>query len=307
MKRVIKDYFTFSRKETVAAVILLLLTGGFIVLPYFYPSKKSVPVVNKKLQEQLAKLANDSNQQNVTGDNEEDWKNPFQASSNMVEPGFTLFEFDPNTIGAEQWKRLGIRDKTIKTILNYRNKGGRFRKPEDIRKIWGLRKEEAGRIIPYAKIAKPSNQNFIPASNNKAFTNNKPVQPVDINMATAQQLMELPGMDHLIPYRVIKFRDKLGGFLRVEQVKETYGMSDSVYQSILPYLKIESTTIKKINLNSTNGYELNMHPYINRDISQAIIIYRTQHGVYQKVEDIRKIVFITEKMYQKIAPYLTVE
>jgi competence ComEA-like helix-hairpin-helix protein len=66
-------------------------------------------------------------------------------------------------------------------------------------------------------------------------------------------------------------------------------------------------TEKKININIASEYELSMNPNISRDIAKAIIIYRNQHGNYQKIEDLKKIVFINEEMFRKIAPYLTVD
>ena len=49
------------------------------------------------------------------------------------------FYFDPNTLSKDGWQKLGIRDKTIKTIQNYLSKGGHFRKPEDLQRVYGLR------------------------------------------------------------------------------------------------------------------------------------------------------------------------
>jgi hypothetical protein len=79
---------------------------------------------------------------------------------------------------------LGLRAKTIQTIINYRSKGGKFKNAEDIRKIWGLRKDEADRLIPYIKIADTRvASGSKPYNNNSTNTYNKP-QVVDINLAT---------------------------------------------------------------------------------------------------------------------------
>lgn len=305
MKRIIKDYFTFSKKERVAVIILLLLIAGFIALPYLFPSRKNKPVINAALQESIAQLRQGNVQKDA--DSQSQRQQPFQPSDIVAETKFVLFAFDPNTIDANGWKKLGLRDKTISTILNYRNKGGKFRQPDDIRKIWGLRKEEADRIIPYTRITAEQNQfNHYPVSTKQSSIVSS-FSVIDINTATLQQFMQLPGIDHLTPYRIIRFREKLGGFVTVQQIKDTYGMTDSLYQSILPYLKIEMASVKKININAISDNELNMHPYISRDIARSIIIYRNQHGKYQKIDDVKKIVFISEETFQKIAPYITVE
>lgn len=311
MKRIIREYFTFSKKERVAVIILLLLICGFIALPYLFLSTKTVKSVpDKKLTEQLAKLQQNSPPQDITDKSEGEGQQIYQPSTDAAPLKFELFPFDPNTIDINGWKRLGLSDKTIHTIVNYRNKGGKFRTAEDIRKIWGLRKEDADRIIPFAKVAITQNQSTYYHSINKQIvykTDNIPLAPLDINTASPQDLMKIPGMDHSIPYKIIRFRDKLGGFWDVQQVKQTYGMNDSLYKVILPFLKIEKTTLRKININSCSVNELNREPFINRDIAQAIIIYRNQHGSYQNIEDIKKIAFLTEETFQKIIPYLTVQ
>lgn len=308
MKRFIKEYFTFSKKERVAVCILLFLICGFIALPYLFTPKTVTVVADKELTDQIAQLQ--KNGSSATDKNEEGGQQTYQPSLNTAPPAFELFPFDPNTIDSNGWKKLGISDKTIHTIVNYRNKGGKFRSPEDIRKIWGLRKEDADRIIPYAKVAVTQYQSTYTHSINKSIVYKAasiPVAPLDINTATPQELMQIPGMDHSIPYKIVRFREKLGSFWDVQQVKQTYGMSDSLYQVILPFLKIEKTTLQKININSCNITELNREPFISRQIAQAIIIYRNQHGNYQNIEDIKKIVFLTQEIFEKISPYLTVK
>ncbi|HEX3024978.1 MAG TPA: hypothetical protein VHP12_07185, partial [Chitinophagaceae bacterium] len=109
MKRIIKDYFTFSRKERTAVIILLLLIVFFIFLPYLFEIKKTKFVVDHELQMQLKKLQ----QKNLNTDS---INNADDEQLILTETKVELFEFDPNTLDAVGWKRLGIGDKTIKTI-----------------------------------------------------------------------------------------------------------------------------------------------------------------------------------------------
>jgi len=303
MKRIIKEYFTFSKKERIAVVILLLLITAFLAAPYLFETEKKKPIIDAALQEQLVKLQQNNN--DSVSNAREEIKDD-STSVNKIE----LFVFDPNSIDAEGWKKLGLNDRLIATILNYRNKGGKFRTAEDIRKIWGLKNEDADRLIPFIQIqsATDNYNNYINNySRNNLSAQKKITTPVDINTATAEELMQLPGMNHSLPYRIINYREKLGSFVNVQQIKTAYGMTDSIYQLIAPFLKIDLNTIKKININIASEYELSMNPNISRDIAKAIIIYRNQHGNYQKIEDLKKIVFINEEMFRKIAPYLTVD
>ena len=300
MKRILKDYFTFSKKERIAVVILLFLIAAFIAAPYLADTEKQKPVIDNALQERLLKLNQDSSFSDSTKN-----KSAIINSDSLLDKT-ELFVFDPNTIDSLQWKKLGLNNKIIATILNYRNKGGKFRVAEDIRKIWGLQKNDADRLIPFIQIQSVvDNYSFNHSKNN--LSKQKTINtPIDINTASAEELMQLPGMNHSLPYRIINYREKLGSFVDLQQIKTVYGMTDSVYQMILPFFKIDLNTIKKININMASEYELSLNPNINRNIAKAIVIYRQQHGNYQQLEDLKKIVFINEEMFQKIIPYLTI-
>ena len=73
------------------------------------------------------------------------------------------------------------------------------------------------------------------------------------------------------------------------------------------YLTIDTTGLKKRNINSSTVEELKKHPYINWNVANAIVAYREEHGSYKNVLDIRKTDLVDEDLYRKIAPYLTVE
>lgn len=299
MKQFIKDYFSFSKKERITIFILLILILAVWQLPYFFSANKTAPKSNPELEAVMQQI---ENKQHDSSANFKETKN--DSFINKTENHLPLFVFDPNTLDADGWKKLGIKERTVKTILNYRSKGGQFRKPEDISKIWGLKKEEAERLIPYANIA----GSFAVKNNysNPPKATKQEIHSVDINLATAQDFMQLPGMDRTLPYRIIHFREKLGGFINQMQVKETYGISDSVFKIIYPFLTIQNVNPRKLNVNSATEAELNSHPYITRDIAKAIVLYRSQHGNYQQLTDIKKIIFISENIFVRISPYLTI-
>jgi competence ComEA-like helix-hairpin-helix protein len=311
MKKMMADYFSFSKKERIAVVILLVVIAGFIALPYFFGVKKKPAKPDAQLQQQIASLQSDKKADAVSTSTAVNFDGQKQnySSSNAAATKFETFQFDPNTLDESGWIRLGLRDKTAKTILNYRSKGGKFKTPEDLRKIWGLRKDEADRIIPHAVIA--AQQTYKPNTPNNNYTNRIPAKTtatsIDINAATPQDFYKLPGMDKSLPYRIINFRNKLGGFISAQQVRETWGMTDSVFTSIKPYLQLKTTDVKKININIATELELNAHPYIDKYAAKAIANYRTQHGNFQTIHDIKKIPSITEQIFNKISPYLSVQ
>ena len=295
MKKLLKEYFTFSKKERAAVFILLLIIITAVILPYFLKIKTNKVVVDKALADTIAALqSRKEKDKTFVSNNKKD-------STNVTMLTATLFYFDPNTLDAEGWRKLGLRERTIQTILNYTSKGGRFRNPEDIRKIWGLSKDEADRIIPYIRIEQKNNT----YTNNKNSSNKETL--FDVNTATVWQLKQIPTMGTSLPYRIVKYRERLGGFIAIHQVKEVYGMEDSLYNSILHYLTFKHTKIKQINLNTASESELSAHPYIDKSIAKAIVEQRSKNGAYKKVDELKtKIFFLTDFDFNRIAPYVTV-
>jgi competence ComEA-like helix-hairpin-helix protein len=125
----------------------------------------------------------------------------------------------------------------------------------------------------------------------------------DINSADVNAFIALPGIGEKLAGRIINFRDKLGGFYAVEQVKETYGLPDSTFQMIRQYLKL-NTGVKKININTASKEDLKSHPYIRWNLANAIVEYRNQHGAFKTLEELKNIVVIDETTYKKTSPYL---
>ncbi|HMK26573.1 MAG TPA: helix-hairpin-helix domain-containing protein, partial [Chitinophagaceae bacterium] len=130
---------------------------------------------------------------------------------------------------------------------------------------------------------------------------------IDINSADTTALIALPGIGSKLAARIINFRDKLGGFYSVTQVGETFGLPDSTFQKIKQYLKLENTSTRKININTATVDELKAHPYIRWSLANPIVAYRNEHGPFSKVEDIKKVMAVTDEIYNKIAPYLAVQ
>src|ERR1700759_5682905 len=131
IKSIWKDYFNFSRKERNAVFILLPILIIVILLPLFFPSKKLDIRVDEKLQLQLDSL---QQQEHSVSKNYVDSipSDSIQQKNIQV----TLVQFDPNKLDEQGFKQLGLSDKVIHTIINYRTKGGYFKTPQDIKKIY---------------------------------------------------------------------------------------------------------------------------------------------------------------------------
>ncbi|WP_406825824.1 ComEA family DNA-binding protein [Pedobacter sp. KACC 23697] len=217
-----------------------------------------------------------------------------------------LFKFDPNTLNKEGWENLGLSAKQAQSIVNYTAKGGRFYKPEDLQKMYTISPEMYKRILPYANVPDQS----VKISKNDALHEKKeyvkeaPLM-VDINMADSAQLDEIKGVGGTFALRIIKYRERLGGFYKKEQLLEVYGLDDDKYAEIKDQIKIGSVPLKTININTATFNDLKRNPYLTFKQINAIIQYRRQHGNYTGVADLKKIVLLSQEVIDKITPYIS--
>ncbi len=307
----LRDYFTFSRKERLALLVLLLVTGTLFLLPSFFPGSGKVrysTADSSWIREMARRTVPSGDSFQRTGK-----KLTVAEPESQAGPPAVLFPFDPNTVSGEEWSRLGLRDRTIRTILRFREKGGIFRKPEDLGRIYGLHPEEFNRLQPWIRLESP----FKPTGSTSPETfSNRPSFPtykkkeyrqVDINDADSADWVLLPGIGARLAARIVSFREKLGGFYNPDQVAETWGLPDSVFINIRPYLSLGNRSHRKLNLNAVAEAELKAHPYFRWQILKPLLAYRAEHGPFGRVEDIRKIQAISDSVYRKISPYLLVE
>lgn len=314
----VRDYFSFSKKERkgifLILAIIFILTVSPLLFPYIFKQSSSNYDDFRKDIASLSVKKNDSVrnkdfEKNFSDNNSND-SNYQTQNGEAIKP--ELFYFDPNTATYNDWRKLGIRDKTIHIIQNYLSKGGKFYKPEDVRKIWSLSSSDAERLIPYITIKDEPKQYESKKTDNKPYTpslktySENANKIIDINTADTSELISLPGIGSKLSGRIIAFRNKLGGFYSIDQVAETYMLPDSTFQKIKPMLTLGNTSVNQININTATIDEMKSHPYIRYTLANAIFQYRQQHGNFNSVEDVKKIMSVTDDMYHKASPYLTI-
>ncbi|MCX8473457.1 MAG: hypothetical protein ORN85_07395 [Sediminibacterium sp.] len=227
----LKKIFHFSRKEIKSAIILfaLLLAGWFI--PYIF-------IKPPHLKETL------NNSHHIVLENKAGL-NKYDNKNNYVEPSkIELFFFDPNFLDSYSWLKLGLKPKTIGTIKKYLRKGGKFNEPNDLRKIWGLSPILATKLIPYIKIEKNNKNNifnpFLQNKNTQKYDSHKTSKKlvVEINEANFGSLIKACSLPPEIVGKVISFRNYLGKFATINQLKFTYNLTDSFYNQLIQHIYI---------------------------------------------------------------------
>ncbi|MGL6268102.1 MAG: ComEA family DNA-binding protein [Chitinophagaceae bacterium] len=296
-RKKILPFFLFNRKERRGIYILLMIITGMWMIPWFFSSQVSSITVDE-----LIMLEQASDTVLARGN-----------STKKVKPDFSpqsLFFFDPNTASEADWKQLGLPDKTIRTLMKYLSKGGRIRKPEDLQKIFGFPEDAYKKLGPFVKIKEDhaADKKTAPGKfqdRQPYISKPKLIQRVFINQADSTQWEALPGIGPRLASRIILFRTKLGGFISVQQVSETYGLPDSTFQKIKPFLDADNPgSPNTLDINLASQEELQAHPYLNYQMAKLIIAYRNQHGPFKQKEEIRKIALMTPELFLRLSPYI---
>jgi competence protein ComEA len=299
-------FFTFSKSERrgilVLITLILLLILFNIVYPYFVSQKKyDYSAFDREVQAFL-KTQQDSSNKRKSYPSKEDF-DIIDVDRSFAEHKLTPFLFDPNTLTLEQWLTLGFTAKQAKVIENYCSKGGKFYDKEDFKKMYCISADEYAILEPFIdiKLNKPDYPK-------KEFTKKENVNPkTDINSASIEDLIRIKGIGNYYATKVVEYRIKLGGYYSVDQLLEIPKMDSSRLQPLLPFLEVNPNAIRKINVNQADFDQLKSHPYIGYNIALALINYRTKHGNYVQLTDIKKSMLINDKNYFKISHYLCVE
>ena len=219
-----------------------------------------------------------------------------------------LKPFDPNTATETELLSLGLDNRTVKVLLKYREKSGRFRTKDDLKKIYNLSDIDFLRISSFVQIAE--NQTITKGylesrPNNDALKKggNTAEVPVDLNRATVEELVQLRGIGRTFALRIIEHRERLGGFTSLNQLKEVYGLPDSTLYFVMPFLRLISSPQRKIKVNTATIEELT-HPYLIRKQAEVIVRYRVNHGAFRNMDDIKKVGVLSENVAEKLKPYI---
>lgn len=209
-----------------------------------------------------------------------------------------LFSFDPNTATYDNLIKLGLTGKETNTLINYRNKGGRFRIPSDIKKVYGIDEVQASKLIPFVEMATDT----VVKARSNSFGQQKAL--LDLNTCDSASLVRLPGIGPVLSARIIKYRRLLGGFATINQLKEVYGLPPETIDRIKSRVYADSSAVLKIMINSADYKELSRLPYFEKYEVTAILKYRELKGKLISISDLVENKLITDEKAQKVICYL---
>ena len=162
------------------------------------------------------------------------------------------FPFDPNTITLEELIRLGLSERQAEVILNYRNKGGAFRRKEDFARMYVVSDTLYQRLEPFIEIPK-----------------------LELNTADSADLVTLRGIGPYYARRIIEYRERLGGFFDPQQLMEIDGIDRERYDGFAFSVQADSSHVTRLNFWSLTKEELEAHPYVGTYAAKGILRYRS--------------------------------
>lgn len=297
IKKSIQSYFNFSKREfngILLLIALILMTLSFPVIYRYYNVKPAY-----KMEVFETEIREYEEQIKLSGS--------IQSGKRSVKAEY--FVFDPNGLDEKSWRKLGLSDKQIKVIYNFEAKGGKFYNKEDFKKMYSISTEQYLLLEPFIRIvnkSSPAKQNVrMSLSQSNPLRRNAKKVLVEINSADSAMLTEIHGIGPAFASRIIKYRDRLGGFYKMEQLKEVYGIDSVKYEQIKDQISLNSGMIIQISINSATFEILRKHPYLSYKQMNAILQYRRQHGNFKTAEELKKVAILNEEIIRKIEPYIS--
>ena len=242
-----------------------------------------------------------------------------------------VFAFDPNTASAEDFKRLGLSSWQINGILKYRSKGGVYREPNDFARVYDMTKKQFESLLPFIRIgeeyqlaskfysrernygARGGSVNASSSSSEAGKTGDAPIysyphkikagEQIAVNAADTAELMKIPGIGSYYAKNIIRYRDRLGGFVSARQVLEVEG----VPETIVAYLSVDASQVRKLDINKFSVSQLRQHPYLTFYQAKEIFDYRRRKGPIKDIGELRLLKEFPPAAIERLRPYLAYE
>ncbi|WP_420601234.1 ComEA family DNA-binding protein [Flagellimonas sp.] len=282
-----KSHFKFNKQERSGIFFLLLL---IIILQgvYFYIKTKpfngdSKIVVNTVAQSQLDSL----------------------RLLALQKESIKIFSFNPNYITDYKGYMLGMSPAELDRLFAFRKTGRFINSAEEFQQVTQISDSLLMVISPSFKFPE-WNKRKKAAKVHSNIRFEKTLQVKDLNLATAEDLKAINGIGEKLSARIIKFRDRLGGFLVNDQLFDVYGLEPEVVQRALHQFRVnDPPSIQKININKATAEELSRLVYISRDLAEKIISFRELNGAYDSSDELLNVESFPVERIDRIKLYLT--
>ena len=301
--RWIRELFSFSRKERTGIIGLLLIIFLLII------AGKVIPLFIPEVKTDFSKWEGEVNAYLNRSENPVSDKKSLNPES-----------FDPNSVDSLTLANMGIPTKVAANWLKYLGKGGKFRDKEGVKRIFGMTPGLYEQLDSYIIITHKSSRNYAAESNNLGAKTVKLVKPdtavqklyfkkeksdvfvLELNSTDSVSLLKVPGIGSILASRIIRYRNLLGGFYSVTQIREVYGLREEGVPLVTPYLTVDPSVIRTFNINFSTIQEMGHHPYIGYKTAKKLLRLRDTKGKFLIPDDLAPVV--TSDSLKRLVPYL---
>jgi len=288
------ENFGYSKKEVNGSIVLLILIFTAFILSYAYDHYQyaSYEYSSEKDLELLEAWTSKVK-----------WR-PEVPTEQAEEAMWTLQDlkrFDPNKITEAELLSMNFPKYVAANWGKFVGRGGKFYRNQDVLKLYGMDTALYLQVEPYLFIESVGSS---PAPVYKNVASSESKVRVDINKATTEDLQKVRGIGPAFSERIVKYRKRLGGFARREQLIEVYGLKDETIEALWAQFDMDSNKCcAKLPINRVVLDSLRKHPYLTYNQAKAIIAYREQHGSYTGWADVAEIKILPDSVILKIKPY----
>lgn len=304
-----KDFFYFTKTERQGIIVLVVLVIGAYAIPRllqaFSQPEKTNPAEQVKAEKEYSDFIS-SVKKLKPGKKYPDYTNN-RSSAVHPKKEIRLATFDPNMADSTTFLSLGLPSWIASNILRYRNRQGRFRRPEDFRKIYGLTEEQYRTLLPYIRIAEepisPDTSRLLvvqATAQHDTLMKYHPGIIIDLNQADTTELKKIPGIGSRIAQSIVNRRRLLGGFYQIEQLEEIR----LKVEKLRSWFSVDATQIHRININKASVERMMHHPYINFYQAKVIAEYRKKKGKLRDLKQLALYEEFTSADFERIMPYI---
>ena len=286
-----EDPFVISKRSKRGLLVLILASLGLIFFPrvYMFFQKEEALVINSEQITEFERTHKKFEKRN--------YSNYYSKKKKYKAPDS---KFNPNTYTLTDWTNLGLSEKQSVVILKFTSRG--IYNEEDLKRIFVI-PEVLFELIRDSVVYPERIQN---TPNQESFKKQaKQINLINLNTADTTEFMKIYGIGAFYAKQIIRYREKLGGYLTKEQLFEVWKMTPEAYEKIKDHVFISEKDVKRININSVTIEELKVHPYLKWNQANSIVKMRIQRHGFKNIEEIKESVLIDSETYEKLFPYLS--
>lgn len=301
-----KDYIQFTKREKRGILVLSVLLILVLFLPKIYGLFNQEEIKSKEELLQEIEVFQESlvlKEKNEKGKFEKQHGQTANKKNFSKDEADQYIPIDVNTATIKDWIQLGFSKKQAQVIVKYIKKAKPITSLKQLEKIYVVDKQKLKKIQAYLILHVEDTE--IENSVQEDSTNELIEKKFELNSIDSLQLVSI-GIPEFLANRIVKYRNLLGGFYAIEQMKEVYGMNDEVMQ-ILSQHHLDTTKIYTINLNTADFKTINKHPYITYEITKKIFNYRKIMERITSLDELTKNKILNSEQLIRIEPYIAIE